>query len=64
MSVGSGTRAPPNPLRAAELMATIAKAELGVDVQPAAILAMFVKRWQRLSDLAHAMHETARMGER
>ncbi|HYF56701.1 MAG TPA: hypothetical protein VEA41_20785 [Salinarimonas sp.] len=47
---------PRDPLPAARMMADVLKAELGVQAEAEVIVAMFRKRWQTLSNLAHSIH--------
>jgi len=43
--------------RGAELLAEVLNKELGIETNATAILSMFEKRFRRLSDLAHSIHE-------
>lgn len=49
-------REPLDPMRAAVLMARVAKEELDLSIDPHDILRMFERRWQTLSNLAHSIH--------
>lgn len=45
-----------DPVRPARTMAEMTKVELGVDVDPEAMVRLFKKRWMFLSRLAHEIH--------